>query len=739
MPRREAFQADSGDDGLLGPPDRFAFAHTLQHSSALQQAAAADGRGSGSGNQFHQYHHHTGNQHTPREDAELVELERRLNEEVDEDFFEEPRKFHTLQRVIDVLGLQMMDDATLSTSLGASGTGGAGPAMIHGLDVSKNPAYRQLKQQQEIVEGAIEHMAVIHCADLNGSVIQVGRVARQFSEAVQKVRVLRRQVRDIQDGLGGGGGGTGNPNEPRSTGGGGPSGGGLPPASAASASRPQNAAAMSLRELWLKKLECEAALSLLDKLDVVRAAPSKFDQLLQPPQCRIGAAVLTLSEALQTMFSDDVAQVGALHKIMEQLMLRKQRAEEIVWDTLSDVVYLRTGHALESHNTSGRHGKSGSSSYSLPNGLLVTGPTTSSGGAGAASSSHSVSSESRRSLSRTNTGTMGTRQSSTSSTHRGASSDGMINPFFGRHRRRRFALDEDLDDSHDTTTDGGGWESDDDDAYGSGASLFSLEDGDDDNDDNSTAGLETTDDSGVPSSSQPSAATTTTTTMTRPKPSSRAMTTGSVISGGDATTVRGGVTTPAKATTTTRGTRLPTAAQGCRMLIPIPLLEAELDLEQDERRCLEEIALSGRLQSWQQQQQQNALRHHSSSLHRHLPRYLDPVLALKILVECLHLLKRLDDVERVLAEGLEREIRRIVQREQARTFARLERRARRSGLPLYGATSGAGKPTLSNLGLLEFRQHLTGLLSAFGCVMVRLSHLAVRAFDRFACRRKARR
>lgn len=93
----------------------------------------------------------------PAEDQELKALERRLNEEVDEDLFEEPKRFNTLRRVIDVLGLQMIDDATVSSN---SNT------------LEKNPAYRNLQNQQQIVSGAIEHMAVIHCADLNGSVIQ---------------------------------------------------------------------------------------------------------------------------------------------------------------------------------------------------------------------------------------------------------------------------------------------------------------------------------------------------------------------------------------------------------------------------------------------------------------------------------------------------------------------------------------------------------------------------------------
>ena len=59
---------------------------------------------------------------------------------------------------------------------------------------------------------------------------------------------------------------------------------------------------------------------------------------------RIGAATITVAQALDTMFSSDVAQVQALHKIMEQLMMRKQKAEEVVWELLMDVLFLRTGN-----------------------------------------------------------------------------------------------------------------------------------------------------------------------------------------------------------------------------------------------------------------------------------------------------------------------------------------------------------------------------------------------------------
>jgi hypothetical protein len=582
MPRREAFDGDEGDH-KLALPDR---GNNMNMNDDLSFASGSmlgfDDNHSASNHNHN--HNRSGRQlllaDQQPDDPVLRELERQLNDEVDEDFFEEPRKFNTLARVIDVLGLQMMDDATMQTE--------------HS-DIGQNPAYKNLKGQQKIVEGAIEHMAVIHCADLNGSVIQVGKVARQFVEAVSKVRNLRRQVRDIADTLGAN---LANPNEASMT----STNGGNKVIHAAPPARSQNAAAMSLRELWLKKLECEATLSLLEKLDIIRAASARFDALIRPP-CRIGAAVLTISEALKTMFSDDVAQVQALHKIMEQLMLRKQKSEEIIWDTLHDVIYLRTGNGLVTQEEKNKPRET----TSVSKGGLPT------------SSAHSVSSESRRSgragyrgaMAKTGGGGGGT------TTYAG----GMVNPFSGSHVR--FAVDEDLDDQSVVSTN-------------SGASLFSLEDGD-----------------------------------------------GEPVAGSGASRQAG----------------IPK-----RVMIPLPMVEAELDLEADERRCLEEIALSGM-----------SLQPTSGSLRRRkLPRYADPVLALRILVECLAHLKRLDDVERILSEGLQREIRQIVQREQARTFSRLDKKRMPQNIRSLGRSEN----------LKEFRRHLTGLLSAFGCVMIRLSHLA---------------
>lgn len=560
MPRPGSYgEEDRGADGLGGSVRRSVRA-SVRHRASTSSA----NRSFASGGSYQDESKSTGSEQDAV-NADLAQWENRLEEEVDEDLFDDPKKFHTIQRVIDVLGLQLIDDA-------ASVVSGA----LAESDLDRNPAYRELKRQQHVVEEAIEHMALMYCADLNGSVIQVGQVSRRFNEAQSMVRSLRRQVRDIQDTIGA----TTNSNEA------------MRANARGSAAKEAAANAMSLRELWLKKLECESILSLLNKLDIIRAAPNRFDYLIQPP-CRIGAAVLCLSQALATMFSDDVAQVQALHKIMEQLMLRKQRAEELIWDILQSVLFLRTANGSEKE--------------------LDDAPKNEKASKIRDKAFHDLS-----------------------------TNHGVQNPFYSP----KISLADEDDASVDSQD--------------SGASLFSIENQEDEASTASSA-----------------------LTSLKGGAAARRKTMGSAV-------LMDGVTKQ-------------------RMMIPIPFIEAELDLEADERRCLEQSAALYGVDV------EKHLMRSSDPRHIQLPRYADPVLSLRILVECLANLRRLDDVERILNENLETEIRGIVQREQARTFARLERRR-------AGPNTRSSRQKKEDLG--DFRRHWTGLLSAFGCVMLRLSHLA---------------
>ena len=80
MPRNTT---DEGDDGLEANPERRSSSLVNKQDAYYDDDDYSDG---------------------DEEDLELIELERRLNEEVDEDFFTEPKRFNTIHRVIDVLG-----------------------------------------------------------------------------------------------------------------------------------------------------------------------------------------------------------------------------------------------------------------------------------------------------------------------------------------------------------------------------------------------------------------------------------------------------------------------------------------------------------------------------------------------------------------------------------------------------------------------------------------------------------
>ena len=143
---------------------------------------------------------------TPPHDPLLDHYERRLRETVDPDFFHDPADFTALDRVVSIIGAEILQSG-----------GNITPGSVIATDFSHLPSYRNIAMQRTVVEEAIEHMAVRHCADLNSSVSAVGRMSRQFDEAKVRVRNLRKQVVDVRDslrlgeagGVGGGGGGNG--------------------------------------------------------------------------------------------------------------------------------------------------------------------------------------------------------------------------------------------------------------------------------------------------------------------------------------------------------------------------------------------------------------------------------------------------------------------------------------------------------------------------------------------------
>lgn len=603
--------------------------------------------------------------------AELKVLEAKLKREVDPDFFLEPHQFRTLPRVIDILGAQLLEADASGNGLGALNGMGINtnnntptndaplPSITdyksHFDQLHKNnPAYTSLRKQQKAVEDGIEHLSLVHYKDLNASVVAVGQVSNRFGEAVGQVKGLRAQVQEIREHLANASVGGAEQHDRRN------GNAGVMPLEdddheheqkqdqtrSRSRSSTHPIGGKSLRELWMKKLESEAVLSLLQKLQVIRETPGAFDILVHSQPCRIGAAVVLLSDAINTMFKDDVAQIQALNKITEQLMSRKQKAEEIVWETLQDVIYLRTGdYPVEEGQIS-----------ALDNGNVFN-PT----------SIHVVDLDKGHGHGMSTSGgstKMSNMEGGAASKRRAARS--MFQP---SQRKHTYISSYNQRKTNDNESD---YDVSDDDSNSMFSDDFSSKSGQNSIDKRTNSRLA--------------------------KPNLRKNTTTGSYFGASA------LEDPSANVFANFHNH-----QG--QLLPKVMVESELELEADELRCLETFG-------------NTAYSSFSNDGTLVLPRYNDPILGLRILIEALAQLGRLDDVERCISENLEREIRKIAELEQAKTLAKLEKHRNMAGASGHRRNAPVIGIDAADEKLKDFKTHLKSLLTSFGSVMLRLSHLA---------------
>mmetsp|Transcript_13089 Transcript_13089/g.18732 ORF Transcript_13089/g.18732 Transcript_13089/m.18732 type:complete len:1050 (-) Transcript_13089:1398-4547(-) len=358
-----------------------------------------------------------------------------------------------------------------------------------------------------------------------------------------------------------------------------------------------------------------------------------------------------------------MSQIQALQNITEQLMMRKQKAEEMLWDTLLDVLYLRTGNRI---------GKSTMET----SGVGTTVPKTT--GRIMLDTDDASSKKDKN----------GTSHSSTlrSSLHPASAM---------RRRRHKYVggrIGGSVNGSIDGSLEGSAvYDSDSDYEDDDASSMFSDE-----------------------YSSQHSGG--------GDKSSSRMEKKRSIGNSSDKT----------KPSITSLDNDLIYGYQGTYgRLLPRSFLDSELDLEADELRCLETSSINfgrGILEGSVP----------TSSNSASMPKYNDPVMALRILVESIAKLGRLDDVERCISENVVKEVKHVARLAQARTLARMEKRRntrtllqRRAKISVTGGQSaGAVEIIVGGDGyaaeekLADFRVHLKSLLTSFGSVMLRLSYLA---------------
>mmetsp|Transcript_8649 Transcript_8649/g.32559 ORF Transcript_8649/g.32559 Transcript_8649/m.32559 type:complete len:1264 (+) Transcript_8649:49-3840(+) len=224
--------------------------------------------------------------------ADLQRLEETLTSGVDDTFFQDEDRFRALIHIIDVLGAETGVDAGASTSL------------------EDNAAYVGLQEQLRVVDGVIEEIMTRHYQQLNSSVQSMSHAARQFDDIEGGVRELREMVDKCKIALQG---------ELQRT---------------------------SVAELWLRKSEAQKLVDMLDKIQLLREAPVRFDTLTAQ-RCYFSASVL-FQRALNTMFDEDLSGVEGLTRIRDKLMERKETILDGLVLEILKVLYLETGDGIPS-------------------------------------------------------------------------------------------------------------------------------------------------------------------------------------------------------------------------------------------------------------------------------------------------------------------------------------------------------------------------------------------------------
>ena len=115
----------------------------------------------------------------------------------------------------------------------------------------------------------------------------VGQVSTQFESIRRRVKGLRKQVRDCKGLL------------------------------------TKGMREQPIKELWERKLEYTAMLTMLDNLEALRDAPRTIDRLVQ--QKRFVAAVAHFNRMSELMFSDELMDVSALKDVRDEIHARKVR------------------------------------------------------------------------------------------------------------------------------------------------------------------------------------------------------------------------------------------------------------------------------------------------------------------------------------------------------------------------------------------------------------------------------
>ena len=129
----------------------------------------------------------------------------------------------------------------------------------------------------------------------------VGQVSTQFESIRRRVKGLRKQVRDCKSLL------------------------------------TKGMREQPIKELWERKLEYTAMLTMLDNLEALRDAPRAIERLVQ--EKRFVAAVSHFNRMNELMFSEDLMDVSALKDVRDEIHARKVRLLDTIVSEVQTLLF----------------------------------------------------------------------------------------------------------------------------------------------------------------------------------------------------------------------------------------------------------------------------------------------------------------------------------------------------------------------------------------------------------------
>jgi len=213
-------------------------------------------------------------------------LDKSLKDAVDEHYFGEPREFRSLLEVLAVLGGKA--EATVGDNLLA-------------VMKEENPAYSKLLLQQKVVCEVIEQVVMFQHGGLNNTVETMTDVLKEYNRGRDDVRELRRSLAETQEVL-----------------------------------TAKKSGQMSMKDLWLKKVEAEQTLQLLNDVEYLRDVSPIINRLIQHRLYFCG--VRKLNHATEVMFGDDMVGVRGLSQVRQMLMETKGHLLEDIVLELQNVI-----------------------------------------------------------------------------------------------------------------------------------------------------------------------------------------------------------------------------------------------------------------------------------------------------------------------------------------------------------------------------------------------------------------